>query len=424
MTSRAPLFLLALTAGAALLAGCQAAPGGPAATADPASTSEGEALGDGHGAIAGARELAEPALHLTSIAADGDIHHLDLIDEQSEVLGRIAPADTLDSEGRFLFAGRDGEVSIVDSGVWTWNHIDHFHYYEAPARLLGELEGTGVPRTVTSDLGAGVFFEGGGLGGEAVLLDFEALKEGEIVESFRLALDAPGAFVVPLPGGALIADPSADELRHVDATGDALETIPCDDPAGSIATNVGVVVGCADGAVLAVANAAVTNAAATDAAHTAFERIPYPPGGPGRALSFAAREGRPTVAGRTDSSAFWLLDTRERVWTSHDAGEPIVRVSAVDDADETVVALAADGSVIVLSGATGAQLARTAPLVAASLADPALASGVDLVVDQRRTYLGGPSERALFELDPADGARVARTFSTDHAPVLVTETGR
>ncbi|MFS0714130.1 hypothetical protein ABC195_09605 [Microbacterium sp. 2P01SA-2] len=415
MRTRAPLSLIALTAGAALLAGCQATPSDSAAgTPDADATARGEALGDGHGAIAGARELAEPALHLTSIGTDGAVHHLDLIDEQSEVLGDVAAADTLDSEGRFLFAGRDGEVSIIDSGVWTWNHIDHFHYYEAPARILGEVTGSGTPRTVASDLGVGVFFDDDDRGGEAVLLDFDALKEGDIVESFRLALDAPGSFVVPIPAGALIADAASGEIRRVDVSGSELDTTPCIEPAGSIATNVGVVIGCADGAVLAV----------SDAAGTTLERIPYPEGGPSRALSFANREGRPTVAGRTGSSAFWLLDTRERSWTAYDAGEPIVRVTAVDDADETVVALAADGSVIVISGATGERLARTQPLVAASLADPVLAPGVDLVADQRRTYLNGPREHALFELDPADGGRVARTFPTDHAPALFTETGR
>ncbi len=423
MRSRAPVSLIALTVAAALLAGCRGAPAGaPAETPDADATAlggplggpVGDAPGDGHGAVAGARELAEPALHLTSVGVGGNVHHLDLIDEQSEPLGEIAPAGTLDSDGRFLLAGRDGEVSIIDSGVWTWNHIDHVHYYEAADRFLGELEGVGTPRTVTSDHGVGVFFDDGERGGEAVLLDADALKQGEIVESFRIALEGPGSFVAPIPGGALIADSAGHEIRRVDATGAEGDATPCTDPAGSIATNVGVVVGCADGAVLAV----------SDAAGTTLERIPYPEGARTRALAFANREGRPTVAGRTGASTFWLLDTRERSWTSVDAGEPIVRVTAVDDSAQSVVALAADGSVIVISGATGEQIARTQPLVAASLADPALAAGVDLVADHRRTYLNGPAERALFELDPADGARTARTFTTDHAPVLFAETGR
>lgn len=410
MKTRAPLTLLAGLAGIALLAGCQSG-AEPSPSASDASEST---VGDGHGAIAGARELAEPALHLTSIDPDGAVHHLDLLDEESESLGSIAPADTVDSEGRFLFAGRSGEVSIVDSGVWTWNHIDHFHYYEAPSQILGEVAGAGTPTTVASDLGAGVHFDGG----EAVLLDLEALKGGDIVERFRLET-APGAgMVVPLPSGALLAEPGSAELRHLDSDGEELETVACVDPAGSIATNVGVVVGCADGAVLAV----------TSGEETTFERIPYPAGegaeAPTRALSFSAREGRPTVAGPTGTSGFWLLDTRERTWIHHDTAEAPLRVAAVDDENENVVALYPDGTVAVISGATGEQVARTAPLVAASLADPARAAGVSLDVDQRRTYLNGPLEGVMYELDVADGARTARTFSTEHAPALLVETGR
>src|SRR3712207_7189219 len=45
-----------------------------------------------------------------------------------------------------------------------------------------------------------------------------------------------------------------------------------------------------------------------------------------------------------------------------------------------------DGRVTVLSE-TGATLATTEQLVAASLADPALAAGVTLIADQQRAYL-------------------------------------
>lgn len=394
MNRRVPIALvpvLALT-----LAGCQSAP-----------ASAPEPTGDGHGAIAGATELAEPALHLTSVTPAGEVHHLDLLDETSESLGEIAPPTSLETDGRFLYAGRDGGVGIVDSGVWTWNHVDHFHYYEAPAAVLGELAGDGEPTVVASDLGAGVHFDGG----EAVLLDLDALKKGRLEERFRLDVPAGGGMVVPLPTGALVTD--ADGLRHVDATGAELETVPCTEPAGSITTNVGVVVGCADGAVLAV----------TDADGTTFERIPYPAGAEDRAVSFAAREGRPTVAGATGGDAFWLLDTRERTWTRIDAGEPLARVVAVDDADQHVVALTATGEALVLDGETGKPLARTEPLVAASLADAALASGVTLQIDANRTYLNGPAEDALFEIDHVDSARIARTFDAD-APAFVAETGR
>lgn len=404
MRSRPP-FLPALALLPLLLAGCATSGADPA---DPAATSAtpSDAAGVGHGAIAGAVELAEPALHLTTLAPEGTVHHLDLLSETTAVLGRIAPAEAVVSEGRFLVAARHGSVSVVDSGVWTWNHVDHFHYYEGDARVLGELDGDGRAHPVASDLGVGVSFEGG----EAVLLDLDALKDGEIAERFRLSV-APGpGMVVPLPVGALVAD--GDALRRVDADGVAVESVPCLDAQGTIATVVGVVVGCADGAVLVSGSGA----------DTVVERIAYPAGAGARAVSFAGREHRPTVAGFDGGSAFWLLDTRERSWTRVETGEPLAAVAAVDDADGHVVALTAAGAVAVFAG--GAEVSRTEPLVAASLGDPASAGGVTLTVDPHRVYLNGPAEQTLFEIAPADGARVARTFEADHTPAHLAETGR
>lgn len=395
MNRRVPLALV--PALALILAACQ-----PAPAADP------EPTGDDHGAIAGATELAEPALHLTTVDPSGAVRHLDLLDETTEDLGEIAPPTSLETDGRFLYTGRDGGVTIVDSGVWTWNHVDHFHYYEAPAALLGDLPGQGAPTVVASDLGAGVWFDGG----EAVLLDLDALKDGRIEEFFRLDTGRGPGMVVPLPTGALVTDGGG--LRHVDAAGATQQEIPCDDPAGSIATYIGVVVGCADGAVLA----------ATDADGTTFEQIPYPDGTTDRALSFAAREGRPTVAGFTGGDVFWLLDTRERAWSRVELGEPLARVTAVDDADQHVIALTLAGEVLVIDGETGEILARTEPLVSASLADPDLAAGLTLQIDANRAYLNAPAETALFEIDYADSARIARTFDTTDAPAFFAETGR
>ena len=86
-------------------------------------------LGDGHGAIAGAKEMAEPQLHLLTIDETGGIRHLDLLDEGTEELGRVGGVEALTTEGRYAYAVRPdrGAVTVVDSGVWTWSHIDHFH---------------------------------------------------------------------------------------------------------------------------------------------------------------------------------------------------------------------------------------------------------------------------------------------------------
>ena len=385
------------------LSGCTA----PAA---PEPTSSTAAEGDGHGQIEGAHELAEPALHLTTIDAEGTVRHLDLLDEETSVLAEIDPVDEVVTDGRYLFGIRDGSVTVIDSGVWTWSHIDHFHYYEAPAKELGEISGQGTPTVVTGEVGIGVHFDD-----EAVLLDAPALAEGHLEESFRIPADGPG-LVVPMATGAVMTARDADggatgALRVVAADGTRGDSIPCGSAAGTITTVVGVVIGCADGAVLF---------ASGDPA--AVERIAYPDGATPAATAFATREGRPRVAAVAGSTGVWVLDTRAWSWTLQDVGEPIVRAVAIDDADGRVLALTADGAVLVLAG--GEVVARTESLVAASLADSEAADAVRFVVDQNRAYLNGPLEQTMWEIDAADGARIARTFDTAFAPLHLAGTGR
>ncbi|WZH35189.1 MAG: ABC transporter [Microbacterium enclense] len=388
------------------LTGCAASPPSASVPATP------EPAGDTHGHIEGAAELAEPALGLTSIDAEGRVSHLDLLEETTADLGTVRAPVAMHSDGRYLFAADDTGVSIVDSGVWTWDHVDHFHYYRAEARILGHVAGEGVAVVATSNSsttgGTGLFFPGSG---DAVLLDTEALSNGEIVETFRLP-GAPGAGLV-VPAGSFAAVAAADEVTVHTADGSAVgEPVTCVEPAGTITTRVGAIIGCRDGALLVH----------IDDESPVVERIPYPEGATApRATSFANREGRPTVAAVAGDEGVWLLDTRERAWTLLPTPEPVVQATAVDDRDANVLALTVDGRVLVLDGDTGAERAASVPLVGASLA---AGQPVSLIADQQRAYLNGPAEDRLWELDFADDARIARVFTPALTPVFVAETGR
>ncbi|MEV7874162.1 ABC transporter [Microbacterium sp. NPDC089188] len=387
--------------GLLVLTGC-AAPAAPAP----------EPSADTHGAIDGAAELAEPALGLTTIDAAGSVSHLDLLEETTVEIGSVRAPSSVHSDGRYLFAADDEGVSIVDSGVWTWDHVDHFHYYRAEARVLGSVEGRGVATVATSNSsttgGTGLFFPASG---EAVLLDTEALSKGEVVERFRLERPAGGGLVIPVGSFAAVA--SAGEVTLHAADGDEVGApTPCIDPAGTITTRVGAVIGCRDGALL------VTVADAGPV----IERIAYPAGTTApRATVFANREGRPTVAAPAGEAGVWMLDTRERTWNLVPTAEPVVQATAVDDKDAHLLALTADGRVLVLDGETGELRAASVPLVGASLA---AGNPVSLIADQQRAYLNGPAEGRLWELDFADGARVAREFTPEDVPLFVAETGR
>ena len=384
----------------------------------PATTVPSDDSADnGHGAVAGAAELAEPQLGLTWIGPEGTIAHLDLLDESTTEIGEIPAVTGVTTDGRYLFAQTDDGIEIVDSGVWTWDHVDHFHYYRAAPALLGSVTGAGPATIATTNLsttgGTGISFADSG---DAVLLDTEALSKGEIRELFRLEREPHSGLVVPVGSFALVSEASAGADSTVagytsDGEATGLEE-PCTDLAGTITTRVGAVIGCRDGALLAH----------VDGEELQVERIPYPAGTTAPAArSFDNREGRPTVAGLAGAEGIWLLDTRERSWTLLPSPVPLVHVTAVDDEAGHLMALARDGRVLVLSDENGTVLAETEPLVAESLAAGTTPA---LIADQHRAYVSAPTEHRLYEIDYADGARIARTFETATAPAFVAETGR
>ena len=402
----------ALLAGLALaLTACSTAP-----TDTPAEDPTTDEQVEGHGAVTGAAELSEPRLGLTSIDPTGAITHLDLLDESVADLGSIGAPTAMTTDGRYLLAQTDAGVEIIDSGVWTWDHVDHFHYYRADPRLLGTVEGAGTATVATTNLsttgGTGLFFPDSG---EAVLLDTEALSKGEMTELFRLDGEPGPGMVVPVGSTALVTEGQGADATVVGYTAEGERTglvEPCPDPAGTITTRVGAVIGCSNGALLAT----------VDGDELSVERIPYPEGSTApAAASFDNREGRPTVAGLAGDQGIWLLDTRERAWTLLPAPAPLVHVTAVDDADDHLLALTTDGRVLVMSAVDGAVLADTGPLVADSLAAGRIPT---LVADQQRAYLAGPVERRLHEIDFADDARVSRTFDAETEPAFTAETGR
>ena len=417
---RSRIVTLALVGALALTLTSCVSPEASAPESDGSDGSDGATDNDGHGAVAGAAEVAEPPLGLTSIAADGAVTHLDLLDESVSDWGQIAPPTALATDGRYLFADTADGVEVVDSGLWTWDHGDHFHYYRAASALLGVIPGDGTATVATTNLstigGTGISFAGSG---DAVLLDTEALSKGEVTELFRIGREPHDGLVVPVGGFALVTegtDGAGTSVVGYTAKGErtGLEE-PCLSPAGTVTTRVGAVIGCQDGALLAQA---------TDDG-LQVERIAYPADATAPpASSFDNREGRPTVAGLAGSDGtdgIWMLDTRERAWSLLPAPTPLVQVTAVDDEDGHLLALAQDGRVLVLSDVDGSVLAETAPLVAESLAAGAMPT---LIADQQRAYLSAPTEKRLYEIDYADGARIARTFDTDAAPAFVAETGR
>lgn len=366
-----------------------------------------------HGYVEGAVEAAEPQLHLTTVDAEGSIELLDLLSEESRELGVVSGVSGVATEGRFVFAATDSGLEIVDTGVWTVDHEDHSHYYRATPGIVGTLRDRGPASVVGGVTLTGLWFAESGTG---VVLDTVALGSGSIVELARFQGEPHAGYVVPFGDGLLVTEPAG--VRAYDTGGEPLDaSADCSSLAGTIGTPVGQVFGCADGALLATID---------DNGSPSFETIPYPTevSATDRATQFRARPGRPSVAAVAGTTGAWLLDTRERTWTLLPTETPLLLVAAADDRDGNIVALAADGRVLVIDPLSGSTISATEPVLAASVSDPTLHSGLELTIDANRAYLNAPAEGLVYEIDYADGARIARTFAVTGSPLFLAETGR
>ncbi|KIP53764.1 hypothetical protein [Leucobacter komagatae] len=411
--------LLALTVGVTLPIALAACAASPAATdsPDPAATEPA-----GHGDIAGATEEAEPQLALLTVTTTGETALLDLLDGGERSIGAIQAPQRVATDGRYVFGDSGAGVTVTDSGAWTWDHGDHFHYYSAEPAQLGTVAGDGAA-TVTggalSTAGStGVFFAGSG---EAVLLDNAALHAGSIVERFRVTRTPHTGVAAPLGDGAVVSELAAGGgsalLRVLDGSGEPSDTTAeCDDPRGATTTRAGLVVLCADGAVVATA----------DGKAATLTTVPLPAGGAHAPALLDGRTGRPLLAGAATapdgSSGSWLFDARSLAWNWIASDSTLIRATAVGDDDQHIVALDDSGSVRVFRD--GAEIAATAPLLDQADLETAALAKISLTVDASRAYLNAPALGTVFEIDFADNARIARTLVPATAPDFVAVVGR
>jgi len=414
-TARIPSTTAALAAAALLtLTACSSA--APTAADDDSAT--------GHGYVEGASEMQEPQLRLATIDGAGGLASFDLVSGETAELATVAGETSLTTDGRYLFAAdaHTGGVRIVDTGAWTVPHGDHSHYYLAEPRIVGDIDGgadAGAARISAGTVATAIWFGDTGTG---IVLDVDALAHGELTELGRVETTPHDGVLVPLGRhlvGSAAAAPgeSASSLRVYGLDGDTVggAAVDCNNARGSATTRVGVVVGCADGAVLATETAEGA---------VAFETIAYPAGTPAGdvATAFSGRPGRPAVAAIAGTRGAWLLDSRARTLALVATPEPLLRVSAVGDADGLIVAVGASGRLLVLL--PDGLLAQTEPLLAADIVDGVLAEGVSVEVDIARAYVNSPSAGVVYEIDYADDARVARTLDVPGDAAQMVETGR
>ncbi|MFD0108561.1 hypothetical protein [Streptomyces sp. NPDC127164] len=388
-----------LAAGCAQGAADTSAPPGNPPTATP------------HGYVEGAKEAAEQQSRLLlGDPGSGDTRVLDLITGEAHRTADVAGATRLASDGRF---GTPRGTHVVDTGAWTVDHGDHVHYYRAAIRDVGDLP-VGPHAEVRS--GATVTAVTG-RDGRTRLYDRTELEDGEVPAARTLDGVHSGP-VVPY-GEHLLAftgDGRSKQLTVYDREGGRVASpdAECEEPRGDAVTRRGLVLGCADGALLVSAD---------DGAFTA-ERIPYGEDVPEkeRATAFRHRAGSDTLTAPAGDRAVWVLDVTDRTWERVETG-PVVAANTAGEGSALLV-LETDGALHGYDVATGRETSTTEPLLTTPGKTGTGAGGPVIEVDRSRAYVNDPAGKRVFEVDYNDGLRIARTFDLDIEPRLMTETGR
>ncbi|MFE7712937.1 hypothetical protein ACFU6I_46070 [Streptomyces sp. NPDC057486] len=367
-----------------------------------------------HGYVEGAKEAAEQQSRLLlNDPNSGDSRVLDLITGNVHMTARVEGAVRLGTDGRFGYLHASGGTQVLDSGAWTVDHGDHIHYYSAAIRDVGKLA-VGRQAQVRSDVVVTAVTDEDG---RTVLYDRSKLEKGEIASSRTLEGTYTGA-VLPYEEHLLAF---ADEARTtklvvLDRKGKPVASpdVECEEPRGDAVTRRGVVLGCADGALLVRKE---------DGAFTAKE-IPYGEEVPAkeRATSFRQRPDSDTLTAPAGGDAVWVLDVSARTWTRVDTG-PVVAANTAGEGSPLLV-LETDGSLHGYDIATGKQIARTKPLLTAEERADTDDSAPVIEVDRSRAYVNDHEGKKVFEIDYNDDLRIARSFDLDIEPVLMAETGR
>ncbi|MGV9310728.1 hypothetical protein ACWDR0_00855 [Streptomyces sp. NPDC003691] len=404
---RAPIALVLISALTTLLtAGCTAggASGNNAEPSDPAP----------HGHVEGAEESAEQQSRLVvSESTTGRTRVLDLITGKRHTVPPVEDATALTTDGRFGYFHTPGGISVLDTGAWTVDHGDHVHYYRADIRTAGRIPTPGTARTGSDDAVTAVTTPGRG----TTLHRRSDLEKGETGATRRLS--GRYSVVIPFREHLLaVPGPGAKGISVLDRRGreKAALTTPCRDPRGDAVTRRGVVLGCADGALLI----------RPDGEKLSAVRIPYPQDVPAneQARDFRSRPGSDTLTALAGDTAVWVLDTTGRTWKRVETGPVLAAGTAGDGAP--LLALGTDGTLRGFDTGTGRRTAEAdlgaAPsrtgLRAGAAGAPAIA------VDHSRAYISDPAGRRITEIDYNDSLRIARSFTLDIRPDLMVETGR
>ncbi len=365
-----------------------------------------------HGYVAGAQEKAEQQSRLVLNAPrPGDTRVLDLITGKVHEVSRTAGTAELTTDGRFGYFHTAGGTHVLDAGAWMVDHGDHVHYYRAAIRDVGELPG-GPGTHIRSDAAVTAVTDEDGRAG---IYRRAGLEKGKVGSARTLPGTHAGA-VVPYAEHLLgVTDDGTVAVYDREGKRATSPDARCEEARGDAVTRRGVVLGCADGALLVRED---------DGTFTA-EKIPYGSDVPEaeRATAFRHRPGSDTLTAPAGKRAVRVLDVSERTWTRVKTG-PVVSANTAGEGSVLIV-LETDGALHGYDIATGKQVSQTKPLLTGAPETGTHGNAAPVIeVDRSRAYLNDSKGKRVYEIDYNDNLRIARTFDLDIEPALMVETGR
>ena len=209
-------------------------------------------------------------------------------------------------------------------------------------------------------------------------------------------------------GARVVVVTDSGRVLVLDDTGTKDIAGKCPSPTWAMATRRAVVFGCADGAMRITGGDG--DLAATQA--------PFPADAPAQRPTRMDHRDRADVFAGLSAGTVWVLDSRQRSWTLIPVPDAVTTNTA---GDGTVLVLHRDGTLGSFDVQSRVEKARV-PLFANAV--PAEGPQPIIEIDSDRAYVNNADTREVYEIDYADGLRVARTLRTEVTPGLMVEAGR
>jgi hypothetical protein len=367
-----------------------------------------------HGYVEGAEEATEPQLRLA--VSDADSGTLTLVDLLTgDTIQTEDAAELHGSDNRYLFTTGEDTTTVTDSGVWTVDHGDHFHYYRSEPGTVGEVPAEEPGHVMSADTRVAFFDDATGdvkvypradMDDDvlAPVTEFSAGAHHGVAVPFAdqvVSTIAPEKDSAELPDTLAVFDEAGEKS---DLAGDAT----CTDIHGAATVRDAVLFACADGVLT------VTEKDDPDTLTSTL--VPYPEDADGRAWSLAA--GRDLVGVPFEGGGLGLLDPETGTWTVAPTDAPVTS-AAVSPDDGSVLALDEDGTGYTVDPQSGRILADSS-LVEVGRSG---AEGASVVLGTERGYVSDPASGTVTELDVADGLRETREFDLGGAPGALAVTG-